>query len=150
MDNDLSFQSFFFWSLHCLSFDLWLLITPSTFSTLTLKVWYINPIISMVPNTISATFVFNWHNSWREDFFNNGRNKNCLWWPCLLSTCGGQVCCPINMKWGSFIKDILNAIPAKICSEANIEMWKVYRWWIDGWRITDDKRQVMTTAHINL
>jgi hypothetical protein len=28
-----------------------------------------------------------------------------LWWPCLLSTCGGHVCCPINMKWGSFIKD---------------------------------------------
>jgi hypothetical protein len=44
-------------------------------------------LIEDLPRMIPTKFRFIWPSGFREDFFRNQpiRNKNCLWWPCLLT-----------------------------------------------------------------
>jgi hypothetical protein len=43
--------------------------------------------VSALPYNLVSKFRFIWLGSFREDFFRYRpiRNKNCLWWPCLLT-----------------------------------------------------------------
>jgi hypothetical protein len=44
-------------------------------------------LIEDLPRMLPTKFRFIWPSGFREDFFRNQpiRNKNCLWWPCLLT-----------------------------------------------------------------
>ena len=86
---------------------------------------------------IRVKFGSNWHSSFREDLFCELANQKQEW---MYRLCFFQ----IKTKWGIFVQDLLNIIPAKFgsnwpcSSKEKIETWKVYR------------RQVMAKAHMNL
>ena len=88
---------------------------------------------------LSTIFQFIWESDFKgEDFFRNQpiRNKNCLWWPCLLMDRDNMN----NLYRGPSI-DVSYQVSIHLAQGFQRGILKCEK-------LTDDERQVMAKAHV--